>query len=179
MPGYEDDETSFDQGRSLEQCEQATAIHFRTFIHAPEFRIVLAVFFLAFLSNFSYYCSELPLLRLIERTICEAYYADEGAQDVVATEIDESLCKIPRIQNKLALFMGYKTAFDAIPRIATPLPTCRLPSLILGVALLTSLWYGSLANRIGRRTIIALACTGELLNLAWVLFVCKYHPHFK
>ena len=83
---------------------------------APKFCTIRCVFLLAFLSNFSYYCAELPLLRLVERVICAAYYENGVRGRAVATEIEETMCKIPKIQNDLALFMGYKTAFDAIPR---------------------------------------------------------------
>jgi hypothetical protein len=93
---------------------------FVPYLLAPEFSIIRSIFLLAFLSNFSYYCSELPLLRLVERTICEVYYANEDASRVVVTEIEEKMCKIPKIQNDLARFMGYKTAFDATPRTHLP-----------------------------------------------------------
>ncbi len=129
MPGYEDDETPCDTGRSLQPCEQAdppTATRCTSSLRAREFRTILGVFLLAFLSNFSYYCSELPLLRLVEQRICETYYAHEGAGYVVVAEIDEALCKIPSIQNQLARFVGYKTAFDAIPRISDPHQIARV-----------------------------------------------------
>jgi hypothetical protein len=94
------------------------------YLVAPEFRTIRCIFLLAFFSNFSYYCSELPLLRIVERAICEVYYDKKNSGHALATEIDEKMCKIPKIQNDLALFMGYKTAFDAIPR--THLPSEKL-----------------------------------------------------
>ena len=115
--GFPEDEADLP---THQQADTTPGRDFGPDLLAPEFSIIGSIFLLAFLSNFSYYCSELPLLRLVERTICEAYYANEDASRIVVTQIEEKLCKIPKIQNDLALFMGYKTAFDAIPRTHLP-----------------------------------------------------------
>ena len=117
--GFPEDEADLP---THERADTTPGRGFGSDLLAPEFSIIGGIFLLAFLSNFSYYCSELPLLRLVERTICEVYYANEDTSRVVVTEIEEKMCKIPKIQNDLALFMGYKTAFDAIPRTHLPSP---------------------------------------------------------
>lgn len=121
--------------------------------HADSFHAVYGIYALAILSNFVFYCTELPLLRLTENKICYSHLGVHASGHFLGHAIGESQCKIPEIQDALAFFIGAKTAFDALP------------------PLLTSLWYGKMADRVGRRTVIALACTGELLNLLWVLFV--------
>lgn len=120
------------------------------------FHAVYGIYALAILSNFVFYCTELPLLRLAENKICYAHLVPQASGHFIDHAIDENRCKTPEIQDALAFFIGAKTAFDALP------------------PLLTSLWYGNMADRVGRRTVIALACTGELLNLVWVLFVCLF-----
>ncbi|KAG8533099.1 uncharacterized protein KY384_001882 [Bacidia gigantensis] len=104
--------------------------------------------FLALLSNFSYYAAELPLLALVERRVCDHHYRILLDKRLAITQpLDGRSCMIPEVQNKVAFVVGSKTALDAIP------------------PLLTSFWYGSIANRIGRRPVVLLACSGELLNL--------------
>lgn len=102
--------------RSYVQTDTTSGPSVVNYLVAPEFCTIRCIFLLAFFSNFSYYCSELPLLRIVERAICEVYYDTKNSGYALVTEIDEKMCKIPKIQNDLALFMGYKTAFDAIPR---------------------------------------------------------------
>ena len=41
------------------------------------------------------------------------------------------------------------------------------------------MWYASLANKIGRRAVIALACTGELLSLLCVMLVGMAPTHHR
>lgn len=105
------------------------------------------VFLLAILSNLVFYCSELPLLLLAEQKICSQHLG------YLPGLLDHGKCSDPIVQDRLATFIGFKTAFDSIP------------------PLLTSLWYGSLVTRLGHKSVIALACSGELLNLLWVAMV--------
>lgn len=37
----------------------------------------------------------------------------------------------------------------------------------------TSLAYGALADKWGRRPVMTIACTGEMFNLLWLVFVCE------
>ena len=68
--------------------------------------------------------------------------------------MDESLCKIPAIQRDLAWLVGLKFTFDALP------------------GLFTALYYGSIADRFGRRLVLALCCAGTLCSLLWILLIC-------
>ena len=38
-----------------------------------------------------------------------------------------------------------------------------------------AIYYGSLADRIGRRVVIGMAVSGYLLMLVWIVGVCTYH----
>ncbi|KAL9098393.1 MAG: hypothetical protein Q9163_005939 [Psora crenata] len=109
-------------------------------------RFYVLIFILQFITNFGFYLSDLPLVKLFERQICKSYY---GSKD----EIPEVKCKLSAIQDKLAYILELKNALDALP------------------ALFLSLWYGALANKYGRKPIIAFNYFGELFSLGWILLI--------
>ena len=115
--------------------------------HPPnKTRIISCVFCLQFLLNFSRYIVEVPLIRLFEIAICDRYFQAEA--------IDERLCKLPRIQNDLAIIVGWRFFFEALP------------------ILLTAIFYGRLADTHGRRVVLFLSCLGLVCSLIWILAVC-------
>lgn len=70
-------------------------------------------FFCIFALEFCVKCAvtllELPMIRLVELMVCRRRL-DIGSQG-----IDEEACKIPIVQNKVALIIGYKATPDALP----------------------------------------------------------------
>ncbi|EUC45994.1 hypothetical protein COCMIDRAFT_4839 [Bipolaris oryzae ATCC 44560] len=92
-----------------------------------------------------------PTIRLLENAVCSQYYRDE----LDVGDIEESMCKTPAIQSKLAHIRGFLSLFDAIPVI------------ILGS------FYGSLADRQGRRGPFALAISGIVCQMACIYLVCS------
>lgn len=117
--------------------------------------ILICTFCLQFLTYFAKHMVEVPMIKLFEQAICNRYYASQG-QAVFGTlsDVDESHCKIPAVQDELAGLVGLKFTFDALP------------------ALVTALYYGSVADRFGRRLVLALCCVGTACSLAWILFIC-------
>lgn len=109
-------------------------------------RIIICVFCLQFLINFSKNVVEVPLIRLFEIAICNRYFQTDA--------IAENLCKAPRIQNDLAIIVGWRSFFDALP------------------GLLSAIIYGHLADKHGRRLVLFLSCLGLLCSLVWIVFVC-------
>ena len=98
------------------------------------------------------------MIKLFEQAICNRYY-DSHDQATLSNifsngNVDESHCKIPPVQDELAALVGLKFTFDALP------------------GLITALLYGAIADRFGRRLVLALCCTGTLCSLLWILFVC-------
>lgn len=71
-------------------------------------RFYILIFALQFVTNLGFYLSDLPLVRLFERKICQNHY---GSTDDLA----ETMCKLPPIQDKLAYILELKNAFDALP----------------------------------------------------------------
>ena len=123
------------------------ALHIPTHDHPQnKTRIISCVFCLQFLINFSRYIVEVPLIRLFEIAICDRYFQAEA--------IDERSCKIARIQNDLAIVVGWRFFFDALP------------------ILLTAVLYGRLADTHGRRVVLFLSCLGLVCSLTWIVVVC-------
>ena len=78
--------------------------------------ILTCTFFLYFLASFAKHIIEVPLIGLLERTICNQYYrAHDDDNSHHEREIAERLCKIVSVQNKLANVTGWKFSFDALP----------------------------------------------------------------
>lgn len=117
--------------------------------------IIICTFCLQFLTYFSKHMVEVPMIKLFEQAICNRYYHSRGHRlFLLGGNIDEASCKIPPVQNELAALTGLKFTFDALP------------------GLLTALYYGSMADRFGRRLVLALCCAGTMCSLLWILLVC-------
>ena len=121
--------------------------------------IIVCTFLLQFLTYFAKHMVEVPLIQLFEKAVCSRYYASHeddifgfAVSDV--GNIDESRCTIKAIQDEVAELVGLKFTFEALP------------------ALITALYYGSVADRFGRRLVLALCCIGTACSLIWILFVC-------
>ena len=123
--------------------------------------ILICTFCLQFCFYFAKHIIEVPSIKLFEQAICNRYYDRLDALAFVSGQpVDEHLCKIPPIQNELANLTGLKFTFDALP------------------GLLTALYYGSVADRFGRRLVLALCCAGTLGSLLWILLICYNYDTF-
>lgn len=93
------------------------------------------------------------LTQVIENAICDDYYTMRSPPTgVSATTIDP--CKAQAVQQELALVRGYQ---QLVPVFAALV--CTVP-------------YGLLAERIGRKRVLVLSGAGVCAALAWVLAVC-------
>jgi hypothetical protein len=87
-------------------------------------RITAAVFLTYFLLEFGLLTLQVPGSRLFERAVCRRYYRDISSPStflIIAEEIEERLCKIAPIQREVALLVGWRDSFLAIP---SELPLC-------------------------------------------------------
>ncbi|EJT80754.1 hypothetical protein GGTG_00748 [Gaeumannomyces tritici R3-111a-1] len=114
---------------------------------APRLRVA-GQFALYILFNFVTLLLEVPIVRLLEHAICYRRLGGDGA-------VDERNCKIPAVQDSLASITGWKMFFDAVP------------------GLVMAVYYGSLADRSGRRIVLALSAAGYTLMLGWVVVICS------
>ena len=58
---------------------------------------------------------EVPIVRLLERLICNRYYRHESSEfNTPGKDIDEALCKLAPIQDKLAIIAGWQISLNAL-----------------------------------------------------------------
>lgn len=88
-----------------------------------------------------------PEIVLFERWLCESSFPGQGHS--------HELCKSPDIQYELARLRSWKAFFDGVAILLTAVP------------------MGLLADRIGRKKVIASSILGPLLSLCWTVGVCK------
>ncbi|OGM41898.1 MFS multidrug transporter [Aspergillus bombycis] len=93
-----------------------------------------------------------PRMVIFEDIICRNHYA--AWWDI--SKLGD--CKVKAVQGELALINGWKETFEKIP------------------ALLVSIPYGALADRIGRKKVLLLALTGCLLCDTWVAIMQGLFP---
>ncbi|RAQ41842.1 MFS multidrug transporter [Aspergillus flavus] len=93
-----------------------------------------------------------PRMVIFEDIICRNHYA--AWWDI--SKLGD--CKVKAVQGELALINGWKETFEKIP------------------ALLVSIPYGALADRIGRKKVLILALTGCLLCDTWVAIIQGLFP---
>ena len=108
---------------------------------------LVGTFCLQFCNYLAKHMVEVPMIKLFEQALCDRYY-------ISSQVVPERDCKIPPIQDALAALTGLKFAFDALP------------------GLLTALYYGFIADKFGRRIVLALCAAGNIGALLWILFVC-------
>lgn len=91
--------------------------------------VLICTYALQFCTYFAKHMVEVPTIKLFEQAICNRYYRGQSVHAPATPDIHEGLCKIPAVQIELATLTGLKFTFDGLP------------------ALLTALYYGSIADR--------------------------------
>ncbi|KAK0645420.1 major facilitator superfamily domain-containing protein [Cercophora newfieldiana] len=106
---------------------------------------------------FSYICTISSMnsstVRLVENAICTRYYRDVGQRAGHDRPIPELECKIPPIQSEVINLLGWLFSIDCLP------------------ALLTAIFWGYVADRMGRRAVLALSCVGRLFAMVSLLSI--------
>jgi hypothetical protein len=98
-----------------------------------------------------------PRIRLLEASICRRHYLAYDPSGIAPDgSIDEALCKLEDIQTRLAYIRGWQVFFEAIPVMALAVP------------------WGALADRVGRKKVLAVNFVGCMMHICWFLLVC--HP---
>lgn len=91
--------------------------------------VLICTYALQFCTYFAKHMVEVPTIKLFEQAICNRYYRGQSIHLPATPDVHEGLCKIPAVQIELATLTGLKFTFDGLP------------------ALLTALYYGSIADR--------------------------------
>ncbi|KAL0937506.1 MFS transporter [Colletotrichum truncatum] len=87
-----------------------------------------------------------PTYQIMEEIICRKKYPDHIITDAV-----DDICKGPEVAGELAMIKGWMNSFDCIPSLITSIP------------------YGIIADKYGRRPVLSLAMFGLLLEFTWML----------
>ncbi|KAL7275200.1 hypothetical protein RUND412_001879 [Rhizina undulata] len=118
---------------------------------------------LVFVLDFSEYLRIASKTRLYELGACRDYYLlhDPGKVDARTGFVEERCCKVEEVQGRLAMLKGWAMFFDGVP------------------ALLVAVPYGILADRKGRRLVMFLTLTGQILAEVWILIVCNFYKIFS
>lgn len=105
-----------------------------------------------------------PRMRLYESVICSEYFSQSNPSLIEPDgTIPEKICKVTPVQEQLATLLGWQSFIDSIPAILLPIP------------------FGYLADKYGRKWIMALGLIGFTLSYAWAEFVVSLpcsHPYF-
>jgi MFS family permease len=123
----------------------------------PWLFLIVYLFFLVTTIDIASSLFEPPKTRVFEANICLRYYEKHDPSKINKDgTVDESLCKINAVQEKLATIMGWAELFEVLPGILLAVP------------------YGALADKYGRKWIFALSLVGMLLDSAWILVICYF-----
>lgn len=93
-----------------------------------------------------------PRIRLLEASLCRTHYL---ALDPPVLDPVEALCKLESIQTRLAYIRGWQVFFEAIPVMLLAVP------------------WGALADRVGKKRVLAVNFMGCAVHIAWFAIVCK------
>jgi hypothetical protein len=136
-----------------ERRESAAAAR-RTRCSWPWIYVVLLCIGLAVVSDIGEDLYAAPRVRLFESVTCTRHYLQNDPSRVNPDgSVPEHLCKIDKVQSKVASVIGWQLFFESIPAILLPIP------------------YGYLADSQGRKWILVLALTGYALSWASTLFL--------
>ncbi|KAF2217215.1 hypothetical protein CERZMDRAFT_93267 [Cercospora zeae-maydis SCOH1-5] len=94
----------------------------------------------------------MPLTQLLEDAVCR----EQGQDTALVPHLDD--CKSTWVQSRVAYLLAISGTCDAICGFSAALP------------------WGIVADRIGRKPVVALALTGGSLVLVWWMIVLAIHP---
>lgn len=104
---------------------------------------------LLLLIEFGAYLATIPLNQVLEHNICQQLHPSK----ILAPK--DPICKQKSVQTELSMIRGWQSTFDFIPGLLVAVP------------------YGVLADKVGRRFVLALASLGITLSSCSYALICK------
>ena len=121
-------------------------------------RTILLLYAFAFTMMLGDNLQPAALTQVFEAVICDEYYDKQQSLISIthnsSTPLEDDRCKAQPVQKELALIRGFQQLVPLIPALL-----CTIP-------------YSILAERIGRRPVLILSGAGVLAAFSWVLAVC-------
>jgi len=77
---------------------------------------VWSPYLLYFLFRFAQFLLEVPTVRMIEYAACHQQLNQiQNSASPMLTDLDETACKTPAVQEQVARMVGWKMSFDSVP----------------------------------------------------------------
>ncbi|KAF2703846.1 MFS general substrate transporter [Pleomassaria siparia CBS 279.74] len=123
----------------------------------PWLVLVSLIYLLVAIVDIGAFMADPPKTRIFEANLCVRYYQEADPSKINSDgTVDEALCKVNEVQQKLAMIFGWQDMFDSIPGILLAVP------------------YGTLADKWGRKWVLALGLIGLQLSTAWIVLICYF-----
>ncbi|OTB04419.1 hypothetical protein M426DRAFT_320782 [Hypoxylon sp. CI-4A] len=133
-----------------------------TSVHVPKVHngqtIVNLLTLIIFAASSSSGFINIPLTRILEDIVCRQHY---GLSESADAPIDERYCKDAAIQQKVAFIMALEGSLPAAVGFFAAFP------------------WGLLADRFGRKPVVALCLFGIVINILWGMIVLYFHSVFQ
>lgn len=111
-PSAEEDHGTRTRSHYLYWKQSVAAV--KDFRSRPSTPILCCTFVFYFLISFSRHIIEVPTIRLFELAACHEYYSHVQGAVGHDGDTDNSLCKVPDVQNELSTLTGWKLGLDAV-----------------------------------------------------------------
>lgn len=136
--------------------------------HPPSLAIL---FLLVILLELEESVQRAPTIRILEDAICRKHYRSEGH----IQPIEEHMCKISAVQERLAHVRGLLSFFDGLPgkNYTECYALYHMQYQLTVTVLLFGAAFGSIADSRGRRLVFACAVFGTLCALGFIYTVCE------
>ncbi len=124
--------------------------------HWSRWRVIYGYGLFTFISNFGENIKVAPEIRLYELQVCRRYYQTHNQSFIDSHGfVDEKYCKLEFLQGELSMLQAWLLFWIYLVGLPVTIP------------------LGSLADSIGRKSVIGMSLVAVTLSKVWVLTVCK------
>lgn len=124
--------------------------------HLQEWKTIYLIGLFVFLCDLGEGIRVAPEVQMLEGLVCRDYFQTHDPITILNREVPQNPCKIDGVQSQLVELRGWLSLARGIAQLLVVLP------------------FGVLADRKGRRIVIALSLISLVFSEVWVVIVCKY-----